>query len=75
MQYKDKQARFLIRFFSAPNWLKSYIPTAPQSTMIDQSHSISIEGLNNVASKCSSRSVMGVPIGPIVHYSGLSSIL
>ena len=38
-------------FHSAPNWLKSYMPTAPQSTMMDQSYSISIEGLNHVAPK------------------------
>ena len=39
-----------------PNWLKSYMPTAPQSTMMDQSYSISIEGLDHVAPKWSNRS-------------------
>ena len=42
-------------FRSVPNWFKSYIPTAPQSTMMDQSYSILIEGLNHVAPKWSNR--------------------
>ena len=32
-------------FHSAPNWLKIYMPTVPQSTVMGQSYSISIEGL------------------------------
>ena len=40
-------------FCLAPNWLQSYMPTAPQSTMMDQLYSISIEGLNHVAPKSS----------------------
>ena len=80
MQCKDKQAGFLIRIFSALNWLKSYIPNAPQATMMGQSHSISIEGLNNVALKWSNRyskvsHLVFVPIGPIVRHSGLSITL
>ena len=43
-------------FHSAPNWLKSYMPTAPQLTMMGQSYSILIEGLNHVAQKWSNRS-------------------
>ena len=43
-------------FCSAPNCPKSYMPTVPQSTMMDQSYSISIEGLNHVAPKWSNRS-------------------
>ena len=43
-------------FHSVPNWLKSYMPTALQSTIIDQSYSISIEALNHVVPKWSNRS-------------------
>ena len=43
-------------FHSAPSWLKLYMPTAPQSTLMDQSYSISIEGLNHVVPKWSHRS-------------------
>ena len=43
-------------FRSAPNWLNSYMPTMPQSTVMSQSHSVSIEGLNHVAPKWSNRS-------------------
>ena len=43
-------------FCPAPNWLKFYMPTVPQSTMMGQSHSISIEGLNHVAPKYGNRS-------------------
>ena len=43
-------------FCSMPNWLKSWMPTAPQSTMMGQLYSISIEGLNHVAPKWSNRS-------------------
>ena len=46
---------FLIRIF-IQHWLKSYMPTVPQSTMMDQSYSISIEGLNHVVPKWSNRS-------------------
>ena len=38
------------KFCLVPNWLKSYMPTAPQS-MMDQLYSISIEGLNRVRQK------------------------
>ena len=41
---------FDMNFRPAPNWLKSYIP---QSTMMGQSYSISIEGLNHVVPKWS----------------------
>ena len=37
------------------NWLERYMLTMPQSTMMSQSYSISIEGLNQVASKWSNR--------------------
>ena len=47
---------FYKNFCSAPNCLKSYMPTAPQSTMMGQSYSISIEGLNHVVPKWSNRS-------------------
>ena len=43
-------------FCSVPNWLKSYMATVPQSTMMGQSYSISIEGLNHIAPKWSYRS-------------------
>ena len=43
-------------FCVAPNWRTNYMPTAPQSTMMGQSYSISIEGLNHVAPKWSNRS-------------------
>ena len=42
-------------FCSAPNWFKSYKPTASQSTMMNQSYSISIEELNHVMPKWSNR--------------------
>ena len=42
-------------FRAAPKWLISYIPTASQSTMMGQSYSISIEGLNHVVPKWSNR--------------------
>ena len=54
-------------FCSVPSWLESYMPTALQSTMMDQSYSISIEGLNHVAPKWSNRSSkvghLVVPLG------------
>ena len=54
-------------FCSAPSWLKSYMPIAPQSTMMDQSYSISIAELNHVAPKWSNRSSnvghLVVPLG------------
>ena len=43
-------------FRSAPNWLKSYMPTTPQSTMMGQSYSVWIEGLNHFVPKWSNRS-------------------
>ena len=43
-------------FHEAPNWLKNYMPTAPQSTMMDQSCSVSTEGLNHAVPKWSNRS-------------------
>ena len=43
-------------FYSAPNWLKSYISTVPQETMMGQTYSILIERLNHVAPKWSNRS-------------------
>ena len=65
-----------MNFCSVPNWLKSYMPTAPQSTMMGQSYSISIEGLNHVAPKWSNRSSkvgLRVLVGPMVCHSGLSN--
>ena len=51
------QARVFDKNFGlVPNWLKSYMPTAPQSTMMGQSSSISIEELNHVGPKWSNRS-------------------
>ena len=43
-------------FCKVPNWLKSYMPTAPQSTMMDQSYSVSMEGLNHTVPKWNNRS-------------------
>ena len=43
-------------FRKASNWLKSYMPTAPQSTMMGQSYSVSMEGLNHTVPKWSNRS-------------------
>ena len=43
-------------FHKVPNWLKSYTPTASQSTMMGQSYSVSTEGLNHVVLKWSNRS-------------------
>ena len=67
-------------FHSVPNWLKSYMPTAPQSTMMGQSYSCLIEELNCVAPKWSNRSSkvarsFSILIGPLVCHSGLSNIL
>ena len=45
-----------MNFCSASNWLKSYMPTVSQSTMMGQSYNISVEGLNHVVSKWSNRS-------------------
>ena len=44
------------KFRSAPNWLKLYMPTVPQSAMMVQSCSVSIEGLYLVVPKWSNRS-------------------
>ena len=43
-------------FHKAPNWLKSYMSTVPQSTMMGQSYSVSTEGLNHAAPKWSNKS-------------------
>ena len=50
-------------FHSVPNWLKCYIPTAPQSTMMGQSYSIAIEGLNHVAQKWYQVKLSGLKVG------------
>ena len=54
-------------FRKAPKWLKSYMPTAPQSTMMDQSYSVSTEGLNHAAPMWSDRSSM---VGHLVFSLG-----
>ena len=37
--------------YLAPNWLKRYMPTTPQSTTVGLLCSISVEGLNHVTPK------------------------
>ena len=43
-------------FCLTPNWLKSYMQTASQSTMMGKSCSASVEGLNHVVPKWSNKS-------------------